>query len=86
MDEFLRAGPNDMLTLLDSKHYHDNGFNMDASCIKKATHQVFNQACCGEYPYRFPFGRENDRECCVDKTYNSAFLQCCADGSLKMVC
>lgn len=45
-----------------------------------------NQACCGEYPYRFPFGQENDRECCVDKTYNSKFLQCCADGSLNMVC
>lgn len=86
MDEFLRAGPNSMLTLLDPEHYHENGFDLQQSCVKKASHIVMNQACCGEYPYRFPFGQENDRECCVDKTYNSKFLQCCADGSLNMVC
>ena len=86
MDEFLKAQFSLTLNFLNPDHYHDNGFDTDAACIKKATHQVFNQDCCGVYPYRFPYGRENNRECCVDKTYDSRFLQCCADGVAKLVC
>ena len=41
--------------------------------------------CCGSYPDRFPFKTYgNDRQCCVDRTYDATVYQCCNDGSLAI--
>jgi len=43
--------------------------------------------CCGELPERFTFRHNNgERACCVNKTYDSGSLSCCADGSVKATC
>ena len=43
--------------------------------------------CCGNYPDRFPFNSENGtRGCCHGKTFDSANLMCCVDGSVDIVC
>ena len=43
--------------------------------------------CCGEYPNRFPFSSENgNRGCCNGKTFDSANLMCCSDGTIQVQC
>lgn len=43
--------------------------------------------CCGEYPLRFPYKTLfGDRACCGERTYNTAIMMCCDDGSVKISC
>ena len=43
--------------------------------------------CCGEYPNRFPFSSENGNlGCCNGKTFDSANLMCCSDGTIQVQC
>ena len=43
-------------------------------------------ACCNDYPNRYPYKLNNgNRACCVDTTYNTNVLECCANGSLNVV-
>merc|ERR1711879_173034 len=42
--------------------------------------------CCGPYPERFPFKvQQGRRQCCVNHTYDTGLLECCADGSTAMI-
>jgi len=41
--------------------------------------------CCGDYPARFPYHDKNgERDCCVDKVFNTAEKTCCNDGALVL--
>ena len=42
--------------------------------------------CCGAYPQRFPYKRNEDHDCCVSSTYNPNILMCCNDGSVAIAC
>jgi len=42
--------------------------------------------CCGEYPERFLYKPSLNKGCCGSKVYDSAFMQCCEDGSVAAQC
>lgn len=43
--------------------------------------------CCGEQPERFPYkSLDGQRDCCVNKTFDTVLRQCCEDGSVQVVC
>ena len=45
-----------------------------------------SRSCCGSYPKRFPYRTVGgSRQCCVNKVFNSETLDCCNDGSIKIV-
>merc|ERR1711988_1091087 len=42
--------------------------------------------CCGSYPNRYPYRRQNGRrDCCVDTTFDTMVLECCATNVLQPV-
>merc|ERR1712048_601116 len=70
---------------------HRNGFDSstDAGCpVKKAAPGVgASKACCGGYPNRYPFKTlDGDRECCGQRTYQTALLSCCSGNKVKANC
>lgn len=72
--------------LIDPALMERNGFNQHEECpitvgIKS------EKECCNEHPLRFPFKTYGgNRDCCVDKTFNTQFLSCCGDGSVQTTC
>jgi len=63
------------------------GFDVGANCVTKRGGQGGEKQCCGTFPNRFPFKTlGGDRGCCVDRTFNTATLNCCSDGSVKFNC
>ena len=70
--------------LLDSTKNHSNGFDPVSMCPTQ-TGIASERECCDEHPIRFPFKTYgNDRQCCVDRTYDATVYQCCNDGSLAI--
>lgn len=75
---------------------HENGvFDFEATCqadVDKKTktgsgNGTRELSCCGSYPNRFPFATgAGNRECCVDKTYNTNIFMCCDDGQVRLGC
>ena len=44
------------------------------------------RSCCGTYPTRFPYRTlDGGHDCCVDKIFNTATTDCCADGTIGVV-
>lgn len=44
------------------------------------------RSCCGTYPTRFPYRTlDGGHDCCVDKIFNTATTDCCADGTIGIV-
>ena len=42
--------------------------------------------CCGAFPARFPYKTNNGaRDCCVDTTFATALLECCANGLTAVI-
>jgi len=42
--------------------------------------------CCGSFPARFPYKTNNGaRDCCVDTTFATALLECCANGLTAVI-
>jgi hypothetical protein len=59
-------------------------FDFAAECETKPT-EVTARECCGDYPERRPFNASpgSTMACCNEvNIYNSAYLTCCADGSV----
>merc|ERR1712066_151542 len=70
---------------------HTNGFDPshNEGCpVKPGVKGVSGEkACCGAYPYRFPFKTlDGDRACCGARTYNTQLLNCCGNGQVKANC
>lgn len=66
-------------------HISSSGFDGRASCeLPEPIHDWGElDQCCGEYPTRAPYRSDNgNRQCCVDKTYHTYYLECC-DGDVK---
>merc|ERR1711988_840003 len=73
---------------------HNNGFDPshnfggEPGCpVKPGVKGVSGEkACCGAYPYRFPYKTlDGDRACCGARTYNTQ-LNCCSNGQVKANC
>merc|ERR1712071_407053 len=78
---------------IDYNTYGHNAGGFDAShnegCPVKAGIKGVSgeKACCGAYPYRFPFKTlDGDRACCGARTYNTQLLNCCSNGQVKANC
>merc|ERR1712176_1091759 len=63
-------------------------FLLSGSPVKPGVKGVSGEkACCGAYPYRFPFKTlDGDRACCGARTYNTQLLNCCSNGQVKANC
>lgn len=71
-------------SLLHSKKKFDP---IEGCPVKTRIGDPVTKECCGLYPVRFPYRHRNgDRSCCVDKTYRTDLMVCCADGSVKLAC
>jgi len=59
---------------------HSSGFDSSIDCpTKKGPGAGTTKACCGSYPYKFPFRTlDGERSCCGEKTFMTSNLQCCA--------
>jgi len=70
--------------------HSDPAWDMHQSCPIKVSANSGSQhkQCCGEYPMRFPYKAEGDRECCQVSgvTYDKGLFDCCADGSIELGC
>lgn len=56
---------------------HNNVFDPKTDCPIKVGVKS-DKACCGAYPNRFPYKTMDGlRSCCVNKTYNPSFHNCC---------
>ena len=66
---------------------HASGFDPSIDCpTKKGPGAGTTKACCGNYPYKFPYRTmDGERGCCGEKTYMTSKLQCCADSKLKQI-
>lgn len=61
-------------------HISTSGFDGRAQCeLPEPIHDWGElDQCCGEYPLRAPYRSDNgNRQCCVDKTYHTYYLECC---------
>jgi len=70
---------------------HAQGFDPshDVGCpVKKGTTGAgIEKACCGAFPFRFPYKTlGGERQCCGSRTYNSNLLTCCSPGKVKADC
>ena len=73
--------------VFDPSVKHDLGtFDPKADCpIKDGVKS--DKECCGEYPLRFPYKTLfGDRDCCEGRTFNTAIMMCCDDGSVRISC
>ena len=73
-------------------YFVENGWTQDTDCERKiGTIETSDKACCGAYPFRFPYKTlGGDRKCCAgtgvySTTYNEDFNICCTDGSLASI-
>lgn len=71
---------------IDMDMRHENGFDWEDGCPitqgLKSEH-----LCCGIYPLRFPFkSYGGSRDCCIDRTFNTAMYSCCSDGTIGINC
>lgn len=60
-------------------------FDHAAECQVQPPSDNLERSCCGSYPDRRPYrsGADSPMKCCEAKTiYNSAYLNCCSDGSV----
>lgn len=63
----------------------ENGFNHDAVC-DLYNDGFQNRACCGEYPFRFPYQQDGKFECCNNnEIFNSIVKECCDDFTVKLL-
>jgi hypothetical protein len=65
-------------------HIQTSGFDGKNDCeLPEPKHDWGDMdQCCGDYPMRQPFRSDNgNRQCCVDKTYHTYYLECC-DGEV----
>jgi len=61
-------------------HISTSGFDGRAQCeLPEPIHDWGElDQCCGDYPLRAPYRSDNgNRQCCVDKTYHTYYLECC---------
>lgn len=66
-------------------HISSSGFDGQSECeLPEPIHDWGElDQCCGEYPLRAPYRSDNgNRQCCVDKTYHTYYLECC-DNEVK---
>lgn len=66
-------------------HISTSGFDGRADCeLPEPVHDWGElDQCCGEYPNRAPYRSDNgNRQCCVDKTFHTYYLECC-DSEVK---
>jgi len=75
--------------VFDASLKHEFGtFNPDM-CVTGANggSNWTEDMCCGDYPLRFPFkSKGGARDCCGNRTYNTALQQCCSDGTVNVSC
>ncbi|CAG5103024.1 Oidioi.mRNA.OKI2018_I69.chr1.g577.t1.cds [Oikopleura dioica] len=78
-DKMLIEGLRATFTQYDSSlHIENSGFDSKGNC--PAIGGPPADQCCGEYPYRQPYNSRNgQRSCCLDKTYDTSYLECCQD-------
>lgn len=72
----------------DPQYNSDNDFAPEKQCVASGGGPGFQpDACCGEYPSRFPFYTyDGTRGCCNGKTYDSDELLCCPNGHVAITC
>merc|ERR1712080_124204 len=70
------------------KFRHAKGFDPSEECgVHTGPGSPHEKASCAEYPLRFPYRvRNGNTGCCFTKTYNTALLDCCDDGSTQISC
>ncbi|CBY06863.1 unnamed protein product [Oikopleura dioica] len=78
-DKMLIEGLRYTFTQYDKNfHIEKSDFDSKGSCPSKGGPP--RDQCCGEYPFRTPYySRSGQRSCCLDKTYDTSYLECCQD-------
>ena len=84
---FLNPSPE---TEFDPSLLHSLGnFNPVDECVVATSNNPYNpeRQCCGLYPPRFPYKPLGGaRECCGDKTYQTAIMSCCDGDQIALSC
>lgn len=71
---------------VDPDMSHGAGFDTSAECPTVSA-AYSEKSCCGLYPLRFPYKTYGgEKDCCVNKTFLTAALECCPDGKTKFSC
>jgi len=84
---FLNPSPE---TNFDPSLLHSLGnFSPIDECVVNQNNSPFNpeRECCSQYPLRFPYKPLGGaRDCCGDKTYQTAVMSCCANDQISLNC
>lgn len=57
-----------------------NANNAATTLIPVTTFNPDTHDCCGQYPIRYRYSTNNNRQCCGQSTFNGNTLECCAGG------
>jgi hypothetical protein len=71
-------------TMWNAKNNAAFDFDFENVCTRAPG--AISDDCCGTYPARYPYD-SSIKMCCDDagRTYDDAFYECCADGSIVMM-
>merc|ERR1711937_181775 len=68
----------------DSSFLHTNNWDPAANCPMQYGGDS-EKACCGFYPFRFPYSLDSGKSCCYGDLYNPLSDVCCPDQSVTPI-